>query len=85
MLVLHVHSADAPSGCGGWWRRHGFPPRCGHALKAEVLLATYLHPPMVPPEDSQKVTMGSLQPHPPMIPQEWSGAYEYHDAGMPGY
>lgn len=56
-----------------------------HHDEADALFATYLHPPMVPPEESPKVAMGSLQPHPPMIPQEWSGAYEYHDAGMQAY
>ena len=55
-----------------------------HHDDSDALFATYMHPPMVPPEDSPKCSYGSLQSHPPMVPQEWGG-YEYHDNTMQAY
>ena len=48
------------------------------------LFSAYLHPPMALPEDSPKVSLGSLQPHPPMLPQDW-GTYDFHDSAMQAF
>lgn len=59
------------------------PPMYQH--DPEALFATYMHPPMMPPEDSPKMSMGSTQTHPPMLPQDWGNSYDYQDNSMQSY
>ena len=50
-----------------------------HTDDTDALFATYLHPPMLPPDDSPKVSM-NLSLHPPMLPQDWSASHEFYDS-----
>ncbi|KAL4242458.1 GATA-type domain-containing protein [Abortiporus biennis] len=55
-----------------------------HQDETDALFATYLHPPMLPPEDSPKVSIGSL--HPPMLPQDWPTTHhDFYDSSMHTY
>ncbi|PIL25749.1 transcription factor [Ganoderma sinense ZZ0214-1] len=58
------------------------PPMIQHQDDTDALFAAYLHPPMLPPDDSPP--MSSLQLHPPMISGEWkmSGHAEYDSNAM---
>ncbi|EPS96354.1 hypothetical protein FOMPIDRAFT_95146 [Fomitopsis schrenkii] len=52
----------------------------------DSLFATYLHPPMLPPDDSP--AMGGLQLHPLMVPTEWgktAGHDSFYDTLMVSY
>ena len=56
-----------------------FLPPHMHNDETDALFATYLPPPMLPPDDSPKVSM-NLQLHPPMLPQDWSASHEFYDS-----
>lgn len=54
--------------------------------ETDSLFATYLHPPMLPPDESPKMSMGSLQVHPPMLPNDWTNAaHDYYETTMQAY
>lgn len=49
---------------------------------SDALFSAYLHPPMVLPDDSPKVMLGSL--HPPMLPHDWNAAANNANVGNNG-
>lgn len=48
----------------------------------DSLFATYLHPPMVPPEEAAKLDFGSMHSHQSMSSQD---VYDFQDSGMQSY
>ena len=65
-----VHLPMLPSGVGAEDSPIFFyPPMIQHQDMTDALFVAYLHPPMLPPDDSP--SMSSFQLHPPMLPGEW--------------
>ena len=91
LVVSDVHEVETPpmmppmlpSGVGAEDSPMFFhPPMIQHQDETDALFAAYLHPPMLPPDDSPP--MSSLQLHPPMLPGEWKmhGHSEYDSNAM---